>query len=102
LLAQKKPHCFIMAAVARSNATAFEHILAVPFEQPHIASLDAELPKFRACCNEAGVTCASDFFLIAPSACGGMHFSPVKDDADKDAALDFVQIKKLSSLVSWF
>jgi hypothetical protein len=91
-----------MALNARSDDTALEHSLAILLEQPPIASTDTDLPKFRACFNEAGGTCASDFILISPSSCGGTLFSSTNDGADKDSALNVMQIKKLSALVSWF
>jgi hypothetical protein len=56
-----------MAMLARSDETALEYILAILLEQPPITSTDTGLPKFQACFNEAGVTCASDFISISPS-----------------------------------
>jgi hypothetical protein len=92
-----------MAPITRSDETALEHILAILLEQPPIASTDADLlPKFRACFNKAGVTCASDFISISPSSYGGILFSSTNGGRDKDSALNVIQIKKLSTLVSWF
>jgi hypothetical protein len=91
-----------MASITRSDETALECILAILLEQPPIASTDADLPKFRACVNEAGVTCTSDFISILPSSYGGMIFSSTNGGTDKDSALNVIQIKKLSTLVSWF
>jgi hypothetical protein len=91
-----------MAPITRSDETALEHILAILLEQPPIASTDTDLPKFRACFNEAGVTCASDFISVSTSSYGGMLFSSTNGGADKDSALNVMQIKKGSTLVSWF
>jgi hypothetical protein len=88
--------------ITRSDNTALEHILNVLLEQPTISSMDTTIPSFRACFNEAGVDCASDFISITPSTYGGVSFSSLKDGTDKDNNLNVVQIKKLSSLVSWF
>ena len=86
----------------RSDETALEHILGVLLEQPPISSTDTTIPIFRACFTEAGVACASDFISITPSAYGRVLFSPLKNGTDKDTTLNVIQIKKLSSLVSWF
>ena len=86
----------------RSDETALEHILAVLLEQPPISPSSSTIPFFRACFTEAGVACASDFITISPSAYGGVFFSPLKNGTDKDTTLNVIQIKKLSSLVSWF
>jgi hypothetical protein len=91
-----------MAPITHSDETALEYTLAILLEQPPIASRDTDLPKFRACFNEAGVTCASDFISISPSSYGGMLFSSTNGGTDKDSALNVTQIKKLSTLVSWF
>jgi hypothetical protein len=91
-----------MAQITRSDETALECMLAILLEQPPIASTGSDLPKFRACFNEAGVTCASDFVSISPSSCGGMLFSSVNGGADKESTLNVMQIKKPSTLVSWF
>jgi hypothetical protein len=91
-----------MAPITRSDETAMECILAILLEQPPIASTDTDLPKFRACFNEAGVTCASDFISISPSSYGGILFSSTNGGTDKDSTLNVIQIKKLSTLVSWF
>jgi hypothetical protein len=88
--------------VTRSDKTALEHILNVLLEQPTVSSTDTTIPSFRACFNEAGVDCASDFISITPSTYGGVSFSSLKDGTDKDNNLNVIQIKKLSSLVSWF
>jgi hypothetical protein len=91
-----------MAPIARSDETALEYILAILLEQPPIASTDTDLPKVRACFNEAGVTCASDFISISPSSYGRTLFSSTNGGTDKDSTLNVIQIKKLSALVSWF
>ena len=86
----------------RSDETALEHILAVLLGQPPIDPSSSTIPPFRACFTESGVACASDFITISPSAYGGVFFSPLKNGTDKDTTLNVIQIKKLSSLVSWF
>ena len=86
----------------RSDETALEHILAVLLEQPPVDPAVTAIPPLRACFNEAGVTCASDFISIAPSTYAGVSFSIVKDGTDMDTKLNVIQVKKLSSLVSWF
>jgi hypothetical protein len=91
-----------MVVTTRSDATALEHILGVLLGEPAVTSNDTPIPKFRACFAEAGVTCASDFISIEPSVYGAIPFSTVKDGTDKDTTLNVIQIKKLSSLVSWF
>ena len=86
----------------RSDASALEHILGVLLEEPPIIATDSVVPNFQACLKEAGVTCASDFLSIDPSAYAAVPFSVIKDGTDKDTNLNVIQIKKLSALVSWF
>jgi hypothetical protein len=91
-----------MVVTTRSDTTALEHILGVLLEEPTVSPSDTYVPNFRACFNEAGVTCASDFISIEPSIYGDIPFSNVKRGTEKDTNLNVVQTKKLSSLVSWF
>jgi hypothetical protein len=46
--------------------------------------------------------CASDFVSIEPSIYGDIPFSIVKHGTNKDTTLNVIQVKKLSSLISWF
>jgi hypothetical protein len=85
-----------------SDTTALEHILGVLLAEPTISPTDTVIPLFRACFTEAGVTCASDFISIDSFAYGAIPCSVVKNGTDKDTTLNVIQVKKLSSLVSWF
>jgi hypothetical protein len=91
-----------MAPILRSDATALEHILSRLLEQPVIAAADTTVPVFRACFAEAGVSTATDFISISPNAYGAIPFSLIKEEGDKNTKLNVIQIKKLSSLISWF
>lgn len=85
-----------------SDATALEHILGVVLEKPPIFSTGTYIPAFRASFTEADVICTSDFISIDTSAYGAIPFSAIKNGMDKDTTLNVIQVKKLSSLISWF
>jgi hypothetical protein len=92
-----------------------EHILATALldqDQTPSAPMNDTIPIFHACFHEAGVTNDSDFVSISPSPYGTLFFSTTRDATTKHSQLNIIptkhpqlniiQIKKLSSLFSWF
>jgi hypothetical protein len=91
------------APITRSDASALEHILFILLDQPVInTTTDTSIPIFRACLTEAGVTNASDFISINASAYGAIPFRINPNSDNKDTTLNIIQVKKLSSLNTWF
>ena len=88
-----------MVPVTRSDAGALEHILSLLLEEA--PSTETAIPPFRACFDTAGVTNATDFLSMEPSAFRAILFATSKD-GDANHQLNIIQIKKLSSLLSWF
>jgi hypothetical protein len=95
-------YLFLTAPITHSDALALENILFVLLDQPVISTTtDTSIPIFRACLKEVGVTNASNFISINASAYGAIPFRTNSNSDNKDTTLNIIQVKKLSSLITW-
>jgi hypothetical protein len=91
-----------MAPVTCSNVNALEHIFTVLLGEAIPASTN--LTPFPACFTTAGMTNASNFVTMDPSANGAdgsILFPLTTKDGIADQQLNVIQVKKLGSLFSW-
>jgi len=89
-----------MVPVTRSDVNALEHILTILLGEAVPFAASEDLTPFRSCFTTAGVTNASDFVSIDPSAYGAILF-PTTKGGTPDKQLNVIQVKKLVSLLSW-
>jgi hypothetical protein len=55
----------------------------------------------RACFSKAGIAYASDFISMEHNAYGSISFA-IASSGDEDQQLNIIQMKKISSLFSWY
>jgi hypothetical protein len=88
-----------MAPVNRSDVNALEHTLTTLLGEALPDATSTDYTPFHTCFNIAGVTNASEFVSMEPSAYGAILFSLTKDGTI-DQQLNVIQVKKLGSLLS--
>ena len=92
----------MMVPTTRSDdSAALEHILAVIFNKSYPIATSTSIPSFRACFTKAGVSNASDLISMDPSDYGLIFFA-LDPFGNEDRQLNYIQVKKLNSLFSWF